>query len=153
MSREEVFTTATIWAKMYCDFLQKIISEIGLPRTIELQKTHGEINGAMYVNEMQKQGKFDPEALAAFMKPGYEKMGIINIEIEATPDSLVVKNGKCPVYEGFKMAGLDDATINKLCTSREGAVKDAITEVFPKVKASITRDKPDGYCASVFKVE
>ena len=153
MSREEVFTTATIWAKMYCDFLQKIISEIGLPRTIELQKTHGEINGAMYVNEMQKQGKFDPEALAAFMKPGYEKMGIINIEIEATPDSLVVKNGKCPVYEGFKMAGMDDETIHKFCTNRESATLSAITEAFPEVKASLTRDKPDGYCTVLYKIE
>ena len=142
-----------IWAKMYCDFLKEVIAEIGLPRTIELQMIHGKINGAMYVNEMQKLEKFDPEALAAFMKPGYEKMGVINIEIEATPDSLVLKNGRCPVYDGFKMAGMDDETIDKFCTNREGAVLAAITEAFPEVKTSLTRDKPDGYCTVVYKVE
>ena len=153
MTREDVFTAAMIWAKMYCDFLKEVIAEIGLPRTIELQMIHGKINGAMYVNEMQKQEKFDPEALAAFMKPGYEKMGVINIEIEATPDSLVLKNGRCPVYNGFKMAGMDDETIDKFCTNREGAVLAAITEAFPEVKTSLTRDKPDGYCTVVYKVE
>ncbi len=152
MSGEEVFTAAMIWAKMYCDFLKEVIAEIGLPRTIELQMKHGEINGAMYVNEMQKQGKFDPEALAAFMKPGYDMMGIVNMEIEATPDSLVLRNGRCPVYEGFKMAGLDDGTIDKFCTNRESAVLAAITEAFPEVKASLTREKPDGHCTVVYKV-
>ena len=153
MTRDEVFTAAMIWAKMYGDFLKEVIAEIGLPRTIELHKKHGEISGASQVNEMQKQGKFDPVALAAFKKPGYEKQGIINIEIEATPDSYVLKNGRCPVYDGFKMAGLDDETIDKFCTNREGAVLAAITKAFPEVKASLTRDKPDGYCTIVYKVE
>jgi len=152
MTRDEVFTAAMIWAKMYCDFLKEVVAEIGLPRTIELHKKHGEISGEMYVNAMQKQRAFDPEALAAFMKPGYEQMGVINMEIEATPDSLVLKNGRCPVYDGFKMAGLDDGTIEQMCIIREGAVMAAITEAFPEVKASHIRDKPDGYCTIVYKV-
>jgi len=153
MTSEEVFTAAMIWAKMYGDFLKEVVAEIGLPRTIELHKKHGEISGAMYVNAMRKQGAFDPEALAAFMKPGYDQMGVINMEIEATPNSLVLKNGRCPVYDGLKMARLDDGTIEKMCMIREGAVMAAITEAFPEVKVSHTRGKPDGYCTIVYKVE
>jgi hypothetical protein len=87
------------------------------------------------------------------MVQAYKPFGLINLEYVAAPDSLEVKNGRCPVFEGFKMAGLDDETIDKLCRSREGATIAAITEAFPEVKASHTRNKPDGYCALVFQVE
>ena len=60
-------------------------------------------------------------------------------------DSLLDRNGR--------LASLSDETIEKLCTSREGALQAAITEAFPEVKASGTRNKPDGYCTAVFKVE
>jgi hypothetical protein len=152
MSSEDIFTTATAWTTFYGQLLKEIIDEIGLPKTLVLHRKHGENAGAMFASELKKLGAFNPEALGKMMEQAYKPMGIINLEIEATPNSLVSKNGKCPVYEGFKMAGLDDETIDKLCTSREGAVMATITEAFPGVKASLTRDKPDGYCESVFKV-
>ncbi len=153
MGSEEVFTTAMNWAKMYGDFLKEVVAEMGLPRTIALHRKHGENSGAMFVSELKKMVGFDLEALGMMIEQAYKPLGMINFEIEATPNSLVAKNGKCPIYEGFKMAGLDDETIEKLCTSREGALQAAITEVFPEVKASGTRNKPDGYCTAVFKVE
>ncbi len=153
MSSEDIFTTATAWTTFYGQFLKEIIDNIGLPRTIAMHRKHGENAGAMFASELKKLGAFNSEALGTMMDQAYKPLGIINLEFEATPDSLVEKNGKCPVYEGFKMAGLDDDTIDMLCMSREGAVKDAIIGAFPEVKASMTRDKPDGYCTSVFKVE
>ena len=153
MSSEDIFKTATAWTTFYGQFLKEVIDEIGLPRTLVLHRKHGENAGAMFASELKKLGAFKPEALGKMMEQAYKPMGIINLELEATPNSLVEKNGKCPVYEGFKMAGLDDETIDKFCMSREGAVKDAITGAFPEVKASMTRDKPDGYCRTVFKVE
>ena len=152
MSSKEVFTAAVGWMKMYGDFLREVVAEIGLPRTIELHTKHGETFGAMFVDGLKKMGGFTPEAMGKLIDQAYLPMGLINLESKATPDTLVVKNGKCPVYEGFKMAGLDDETIDKLCTNREGAVYAAITEVFPEVKASMTRNKPDGYCTFVYKV-
>lgn len=87
------------------------------------------------------------------MEQAYIPMGLINIETEATPTSLVLKNGRCPLYEGLKMARLDDETIDKLCTNRESALYAAITEAFSEVKARLTRGKPDGPCVTVYTVE
>jgi hypothetical protein len=153
MSSEEVFTAAVGWAKLYGDFLREVVADIGLPKTITLHKKHGDNSGAMFVSELKKLGAFNPEALGKMMEQAYKPLGLINLEFVATPDSLEVKNGRCPMYEGLKMAGLDDETIDKLCRSREGATNAAITEAFPKFTASHTRNKPDGYCALVFQVE
>ena len=62
-------------------------------------------------------------------------------------------NGKCPIYEGFKMAGHDDETIGKICETRETAAFAKISEAFPEVTVNFTRNKPDGPCVTVFKVE
>ena len=150
MSDEEIFTAAVGWANLYGEFLREVIAEIGLPRTITLEGKTGENGGAMFVSELKKLGAFNPEALGKMMEQAYKPLGIINLEIVVTPDSLVEKNGRCPVYEGFKMAGLDDETIYKICRSREVARNAAITEAFPEVKASHTWNKPDGYCVSRF---
>jgi len=61
-------------------------------------------------------------------------------------------NGKCPIYEGFKMAGFDDETIDKICMTREAANHAKIAEAFG-VTVNFTRNKPDGPCVTVFKVE
>lgn len=153
MSGEEVFNAAAGMMMMYGNFLKEVADEIGMERTVVLHNRHGENTGAMIVNELKKLGGFNPEALGAIMDQMYRPMGI-NLELEATPDSLVVKNGRCPIYTGWKMAGLDDETIDKLCINREGAVNAAITEAFPEVTASHTRrTKPEGHCTIVFKAE
>ncbi|MCW4035929.1 MAG: hypothetical protein NWE75_01930 [Candidatus Bathyarchaeota archaeon] len=154
MSREEVFNAAAGMMMMYGNFLKEVAEEIGMERTVALHKRHGESTGAMIVNELQKLEGFNTEALGAIMDQMYRPMGIINIEFEAAPDSLVVKNGMCPIYTGWKIAGLDDETIDKLCINREGAVNAAISEAFPEVTARHTRrTKPEGYCTIVYNVE
>jgi hypothetical protein len=153
MSRDAVFTTATTWTRWYGNFLKEVINEIGLERAIELHAKHGKDSWKNYVNESKEKGPFNPKVLAAYLGPSYEKRGVINLEIEATSNSLVLRNGRCPIYDGFKMAGLADEIINKLCTNREGMTISAITEAFPEVKASHTRDKPDGYCKIVYELK
>ena len=77
---------------------------------LELRRAGVTERNVLTAFERTPRDPFVPEAFAAFMGSRYEQRGVINLEIETTPDSLVLKNGRCPIYDGFKMAGLDDET-------------------------------------------
>ena len=154
MSSEEVFTTAVGWSKMEGDLLREVVAEIGLQRTITVYGRAGKSTGAMFVSELKKLEPFSLEAMGKMFEQAYRPLGVINFEVVTTPDSLEVNVGRCPVYEGLKMAGLDDETIEKLCRSREGSVNGVIMEAFPGVKCSlVTWNKPDGDCVSRSSIE
>ncbi len=150
---EEAFTVALGWAKFYGEFYKEVIAEIGLQRTVTMLERAGKSTGAMFVIELKKLETFSLEAMGKMFEQAYRPLGIINLKVVSTSDLLESKVGRCPIYEGFKMAGLDDDTIEKLCRSREGAVNEVIMEAFPEVKASLTWNKPDGDCLSRFIIE
>ena len=145
---EQVFNAAVIWASE----MGKIFKMLGTEKTLEVAKAQGERNGAGFVDGLKQMGGFTPENMAKLIDQAYLPMGLINIENKVTPTSLVMTNGKCPVYEGLKMAGFDDEAIGKQCEIREAAAHAKISEAFPEVTVNFTRNKPDGPCVTVFKV-
>ena len=147
--REQDFNVAVSWARN----VGNIFQILGTEKTLEVAKTQGERNGAAFVEGLKQMGGFTPENMAKLIDQAYLPMGLVNIENKVTPTSLVMTNGKCPVYEGFQMAGLDDAFIGKQCEMREAAIHAKISEAFPEVTVNFTRNKPDGPCVTVFKVE
>jgi len=147
LSKQE-FNVAVRWAIN----VGNIFQILGTEKTLEVAKAQGERNGAAFVDGLKQMGGFTPENMAKLIDQAYLPMGLINIENKVTPTSLVMTNGKCPVYEGFKMAGLDDETISKQCEIREAAVHAKIAEAFG-VTVNFTRNKPDGPCVTVFMLE
>ena len=146
---EQDFNVAVSWARS----VGNIFKIIGDEKRLEVAKAQGEGNGAAFVGGLKQMGGFTPENMAKLIDHAYLPMGLVNIENKVTPTSLVMTNGKCPVYEGFKMAGLDDEAIGKQCETREDAIHAKISEAFPEVTVNFTRNKPDGPCVTVFKVE
>ncbi len=147
--REQDFNVAVSWARN----VGGIFQILGTEKTLEVAKAMGEGNGAAFVDGLKQMGGFTPENMAKLIDGAYLPMGLVNIENKVTPTSLVMTNGKCPIYEGLKMAGFDDAFIGKQCEMREAAVHAKISEAFPEVTVNFTRNKPDGPCVTVFKVE
>ena len=143
------FNVAIMWARNV-GILFKIL---GTEKTLEASKTVGELSGAITVDGLKMMGGFTPENMAKLIDRTYLPMGIINVEHKVTPTSLVMTNGKCPIYEGYKMAGLDDEAIKKICEIRDGAAHAKIAEAFPEVKVNFTMNKPDGPCVTVYKIE
>jgi hypothetical protein len=146
---EQDFNVAVRWARSVAN----IFKILGTEKTLEVAKAQGERNGAAFVDGLKQMGGFTPENMAKLIDQAYLPMGLINIETKVTPTTLVMTNGKCPIYEGFKMAGRDDEAIGKQCEIREAAVHAKIAEAFPEVTVNFTRNKPDGPCVTVFKVE
>jgi hypothetical protein len=104
LSSEEVFATAVIWAQAYGELLNEVISAIDLPWALTVAKKTGDNMGATFVDGLKKMGGFTPEAMAKLIDQAYLPMGLINIENKVTPTSLVMTVGRCPIYEGFKLA-------------------------------------------------
>ena len=133
-------------------FVVRARAEVGLTKALAVTERQGKGNGAGFVDGLKQMGGFTPENMAKLVDQAYLPLGLINIETKATPTSLVMTNGKCPIYEGFKMAGHDDETIGKICKTREDNINAKIAEAFG-VTVNFTRNKPDGPCVTVFKVE
>ncbi len=142
------FNVAVRWAGS----VGNIFQILGTEKSREVAKAQGEGLGAGFVDGLKQMGGFTPENMAKLIDQVYLPMGLVNIENKVTPTSLVMTNGKCPVYEGLEMAGFDDEFIGKQCETREAAAHAKIIEAFPEVTVKLTRNKPDGPCVTVFKV-
>jgi len=88
MTSEEVFNAAVGWANGMGTIFRELIAEVGLTQTLVVAEKHGEDMGAGFVNELEKLGGFTPEAMSKLKEHTYLPMGLINIEIKATPTSL-----------------------------------------------------------------
>jgi len=146
---EQEFNVAVRWART----VGNIFQILGTEKRLEVAKAQGEGLGAMFVDGLKQMGGFTPENMAKLIDQAYLPMGLVNIKNKVTPTSLVMTNGKCPIYEGLKMAGFDDEAIGNQCETREAAVHAKLSEAFPEVTVNFTRNKPDGPCVTVFKVE
>ncbi len=147
--REQDFNVAVSWARN----VGNIFQILGTEKTLEVANAQGERSGAGFVEGLKQMGGFTPENMAKLIDQAYLPMGLVNIENKFTPTSLVMTNGKCPVYEGMKLAGFDDEAISKQCETREAAIHAKIVEAFPGVTVNFTRNKPDGPCVTVYKMK
>jgi len=145
---EQVFNAAVMWASE----MGKIFKILGTEKALEVSKAQGERMGAGFVEGLKQMGGFTPENMAKLIDQAYLPMGLVNIENKVTPTTLVMTNGKCPIYEGFKMAGHDDDAIGKQCKTREAAVHAKLAEAFG-ITVNFTRNKPDGPCVTVYKMK
>ena len=148
MTKEEEFKVAVVWGRTVGNILQIL----GPEKAIEVAKAQGEGLGTGFVDALKQMGGFTPENMTKLINQAYLPMGFVNIETKVTPRGLVMTNGKCPVYEGLKLAGFDDEAIGKQCEIRESAVHAKLTEAFG-VDIKLTRSKPDGPCVTVFTVK
>jgi hypothetical protein len=58
------------------------------------------------------------------------------------------------MYEGFKMAGLDHKTIEKMCSAMSQAEYDAINKHFPKLEGKVKfRESSKDTCVEEFIIK
>ena len=105
------------------------------------------------IRENMKGVKFDLGTLGPLLRDGNISHGLVSEMIE-TPSSILLKNSRCPVYDGYRMVGLDDETAEALC--QHGAIAKIGTTVNllnPCLSYELThyRIKPDDSCVEEIK--
>lgn len=156
MAREDAFNAAKAAFGMYGRFLRDVAQEIGMEKALALYAKQGQPSGAM-VAEMTKQElgdkEFDMKALAAVLSRGFEMLGFA-YEIEECAASMKIRAFQCPVYEGFKSAGLDDRTIESLCRHKAAAGLAEEKKIFPQLSVCLKfPSAPEQPCVEEYALE
>jgi hypothetical protein len=150
MAREEIFNATMSSMSMYGGLFKAIADDIGLDKAIEY---HGESFGMMIGETLKQQlGDKAPttEALKSVLQPEVEGFGF-DAEFDVSPTELSIKVPRCPIYEGFKMAGLDHETIGKTCSAWYSAEYAQLKKYYPKIEGNLKyRDSSEGYCLDKF---
>lgn len=134
-------------------YVNMVGQEIGMERAIALSAKVDEMLGDAQGKMMKEQlgGKDIDINTATTMALNTIKdgLGITSEVIERSPERIVVRCSRCPVYEASQSVGIDTGTIETLC--RTGSLKymDAmVKQLNPNLSYQLTkfRSGPDDCC-------
>ena len=159
MAMEDVFNGAKSAMTFYDAYLKTVAEEIGMDKAISIHtkmfETMGSMQGQM-IKEQSGTEEIDTKAALSLAKSAPESIGISMEVMEESPQSVVFKVGKCPIYDAAQMMGVDAKTIETLCRSGPVKFMDALTkELNPKLNYKLQRFRSgsDDFCEEVIMQE
>lgn len=150
--REEVYQATKKIFGLYGAFFDLVAEQIGAERALELHvKAHERLGIAAGKMLKEKLGKERPELqrLGNILQESNLSIGIESQVAEMAPTSIVFHNSKCPLYDGYRLGGLDDKTSETLCQRGAPAkLGSTLTYLNPDIKYNLRyyRMKPEEPC-------
>ena len=148
---ERAFNATMNMTGMYGAFFNVVAQKVGVEKTLDLMSMADENLGAS-LGKMTKEQmgikELDVQTASAIMKGMVETYGITS-EIEEGPNTVIVKNYKCPFYEGLQSAGFDHDSIESFCRKGPAVmVNSFIGQIDPNAKYQLRkfRSSPDDHC-------
>jgi hypothetical protein len=134
-AREDVFNAAKMAYTLYGWLLQEMAKEIGWDRALKVQEEVGDRFAEM-IGEMFKEKcagpKLDGKGIAASLDEVYRHFGS-DFDIVAHDGDVTARTGHCPIYEGLTAAGLDPATVEKVCRAAASREYELFHKTFPEL--------------------
>jgi len=156
MAKEDVYNATMISMSMYGGLFKAIADDVGLDKALEYHAKQGIPFGTMIGETMKQQlGDKAPttEALKSVLQPLMGSFGF-DAEYDVSPTEISNKIPRCPLYDGWKMAGLDHETIGKMCSAMSSAEFAQLKKYYPKIEGSVKfRDSSEGYCLEKFTLK
>jgi hypothetical protein len=156
MSREDSFIASKASFGILGGFFKDTSKEIGEEKALELYGKQGSAFGEMLAGVLKEKlsGKqLDMKTFASVTKDAMNGFGF-NYEMDETPELVKVTVHKCPFYEAYKEAGLDEGTIEAMCKKMSSAEYSQLEKTFPGLKAGVTfRPQPDVPCIEEFHLK
>jgi len=152
MTNEQVFQAATKIYSLYGAFFKTVAQEVGMEKALALHtQAHKEqgIASGKILKEKMGPGQFDIQKLGSVLKESNFSIGIDSELAHSSSSSALFRNSRCPMYDGYRIGGLDDQTAEALC--QKGATAKLGT-MLKYLEPSITyrlkhyRLKPDEVC-------
>ena len=155
MSSDNVFNAAKTGLTWFHAYTNTVAQEIGRERAIglitKMVENMGEKQGKM-MKERAGIKEFDAKAAWSPVKNYKDTLGQ-NYELaEESPQRVVVRNGRCPIYEAARMLGMEANTIETVCRAGPIRLMDAaIKQLNPNLNARLQkfRSTPDDFCEEV----
>jgi hypothetical protein len=151
MSREEIYEATKRVYALYGAFFGAVAREVGAERALALHaQAHEEQGLASGKLLKQKLGERpDIGALGAVLRASNLSIGIDCELAAADASSALFSNSQCPMYDGYRMGGLDDETAEALCQSGAAAkLGTMLTQLDPSIAYHLRhyRAQPDEPC-------
>ncbi len=151
MAIEDTFNGAKNGFASYFGYLNTVAQEMGMGQAIAFLTKKADKTGAMLGKIMKEQtGDKEFDAMAAWssvVNSLAEDLGMTPEVLEESPQRVVFKTGKCPIYEAGRMMGLDAETIEMTC--RSDTTWDTMFKVVnPNLSHRLRkfRSGPDDFC-------
>ncbi len=152
MSEEQVFQATRKVFALYAAFFKAVAAEIGMEKALALHaQAHAEqgIVSARLVKARLGNVPCDISQLASILLESNGSIGINSKLEQASSGSACFENSRCPMYDGYRMGGLDDETAEALCqTGAPAKLGTMLHEIDPRICYHLKsyRKKPDEAC-------
>ena len=156
MAVEDTFVGAKTGLSLLFAYMGTVAQELGMEKAIAFDNEMCEVMGAAQGKMIKGQAgieTYDVKTAVQVLLSAIEQgFGIPSETTEEGSDKVVVKIGKCPVYEAAAAVGMDPETIEATC--RAGAInfmKAMAKELNPELKYELKefRSSADGCCEEV----
>jgi hypothetical protein len=124
MSREDTFNGVRAGFLYKFAYFNTVAQEIGMERALALYTKMEEEMGAASGKMIKEQAgveEIDAKTAQTLIGSSLEGIGMRFEVLEESPQRVVFKPGKCPVYEAARMLGMDHETIEAIC--RAGSIR------------------------------
>ncbi len=152
MTDEQILIATRKVFALYAAFFKVVAQEIGLERALALHASAHEaqcIAPAKLIKDKIGDAPFDIKKLGSILQQSNLSIGI-NCELaQATASLALFKNSQCPMYDGYRMGGLNDETAEELCqTGAAAKLGTMLKQIDPRIKYRLKyyREKPDEAC-------
>ena len=148
---EQEYSAATKVYALYGALFKEIVKEIGEGKALTLHKKAHEQIGLKTGKQIREQMgdiEYDLETLTTVLQKGNQGIGI-DCQMVKGPDSLLLRNLRCPMYDGYRMGGLDDGMAETLCqVGAPAKLWTTLKELNPRVVYKLIhyRDSPEERC-------
>ena len=151
-AHDDVFNAAKTALMFYYAYSNTVAQEIGRERALGLITKMFEKMGAGQGKMMKERAgikEFDAKAAWSPVKNFKDTIGQNYEVIEESPRGVVLRVGRCPLYEAARTLGMDASTIETVC--RAGILKSAdamVKQLNPNLNVRLEkfRSTPDDFC-------
>jgi hypothetical protein len=152
MATKEAFAGAKTGFTFLNAFVGAVAQEIGMERTLgiitKMSENFGTMRGKMI---KQKAGAKEINAKTAWslMKPVVDDI-VLNFEtVEESPSKVVIRSGRCAVYEAAQALGIDGKTVEAVCRAGGNRMDDVLVkQLNPNLSFRLRkfRSSADDFC-------
>jgi len=152
MTEEQIFQATRKVYALYGAFFKAVAQELGMEKTLALHvRAHEEqgVTSAKSLKEKMGDEKFDLQKLGSVLQQSNLSVGIASELAHATSESALFSNSRCPMYDGYRMGGLNDETAEALCQKGAPAKLGAmLKQIDPGITYRLKhyRTKPEEAC-------
>lgn len=118
MATKDAFIGAKTGFMFFVTFFNAVVQEIGMERTLGIMTKMSENMGAMQGKMMKQQAgakEIDAKAAWSLLKTAVEDIVLSFQVIEESPKRVVVKAGRCAVFEVAQALGIDAKSMETVC--------------------------------------